>query len=114
MSDRYERVTSEWRADLIQLLTALQKDIGDEYRASEDPDDDTPAMAITIATDNELSGWVYQTGDNSYSGACYLYPHWGLGTLTRECDPAEVVDELLHDMGEQWYEGHGYSEDTND
>lgn len=98
---RFDKACEEWRADLIALITDLKTQIGDEYRAYEDSDE--PGMAITIATDDECSGWVYQTGDNSYSGACYIYPHWGLGAVYRDSDPAEVVDELLSDLGESWF-----------
>jgi hypothetical protein len=87
--DRFDIASAEWRADLIALLTALQKDIGDDYRA----------------TDDELSDWAYQTGDNSYTGGCYSYPYWGLGSISRDDDPADVADALLDDLGETWSGG---------
>jgi hypothetical protein len=105
MTDKFDIASAEWRADLIALLTALQKDIGDDYRATDDPEDDTAAMAVTIATDDELTGWSYQTGDNSYTGGCYGYPYWGVGSISRDDDPAEVADALLDDLGETWSGG---------
>lgn len=79
--------------EITALLKELQKDIGEEYRASED--DDTPSMQVTIALDDNLDRWTYQTGDNSFSGSCYHYPYWGVDTLTRESDCAELADELI-------------------
>ena len=108
---KFDKASKEWRDDLIALVTALQKEIGDEYRATSDPDDETPAMAITIATDGECSGWQYQTGDNSYSGGCYSYPYWGVGSVTRDDVPADVVDALLDDLGDTWA-GNPENEDS--
>lgn len=86
--------------ELSGLLKELQSDIGDEYRDSDDPNDDTPAMRITIATDDHLSNWTYQTGDSSFSGSCYHYPYWGCGTLTRDSNCSELADELIENLAE--------------
>jgi len=82
--------------ELTALLKELQKDIGDEYRAYED--DEEPGMHITIATDDSLKSWGYQTGDNSFTGACYHYPYWGIGALYRETDCAELASELIESL----------------
>lgn len=84
--------------ELTTLLAELQKDIGEEYRASED--DTEPSMFITIATDDELSTWTYQTGDNSYSGACYHFPYWGIGSLYRHSNCAELANEIIENLAE--------------
>lgn len=85
--------------ELAGLLKELQGDIGDEYRDSE-VDDDIPAMHITIATDDHLANWTYQTGDPSYMGSCYHYPYWGYGTLTRDSNCSELADELIESLAE--------------
>lgn len=99
-----EKQFNEFKAktlpELTTLLKELQKDIGNEYRASEDPFDDTPAMQITISTNDDLSHWSYQTGDNSYSGSCYPDPYWGIGTLTRESNCNDLANELLESLAE--------------
>lgn len=36
--------------EIRALLIRLKREIGDEYRASDDPDDNTPGMQVTFAT----------------------------------------------------------------
>lgn len=83
------------------LLRALKKDIGDEYRASDDPCDDTPGMAITIGINPETGDWSYQTGDNSYTGGAYGYHYWGVGSLYRSTNCRELARELIDDAADQ-------------
>lgn len=85
--------------ELAGLLKELQGGIEDYYRDSE-LDDGIPAMHITIATDDNLVNWTYQTGDPSYMGSCYLYPYWGYGTLTRDCNCEKLANELIESMAE--------------
>ena len=89
-------VLVEW----THLLKALKKDIGDDYRASEDPDDETPGMqvtfGVTIGEDGSLS-WSYQTGDNSYTGGAYGHPYWGVVSLYRRSRSREVAEEAMDD-----------------
>jgi hypothetical protein len=86
----------QW-ADLVQHL---QSTIADDYRI-EDQDDDIPMMLLTVSCDSECTEWAYQTGDNSYSGACYMHPHWAVVALERNDDPDyavgianEIADQL--------------------
>lgn len=89
-------VLVEW----TRLLKSLKKDIGDEYRASDDPDDETPGMqvtfGVTINDDGSLS-WSYQTGDNSYTGGAYDHPYWGVVSLYRRSRSREVAEEAMDD-----------------
>jgi len=96
--DKFSLFAEVIARDLIPLLATLKKDIGDEYRASDDPEDETPGMQITIACNKEMTDWTYQTGDNSYSGSCYHYPYWGVGSLYRDTKPEDLADELIDDM----------------
>lgn len=84
--------------EIRSLLIQLKRDIRDEYRCSDDPDDNTPGMLVTVATTDGES-WSYQTGDNSYTGGCYSHPHWSLIYLYRRSNCTELassaVDELL-------------------
>lgn len=86
--------------EICALLKSLKADIGDDYRASDDPEDDIPGMQITVATRN-LEQWNYQTGDNSYTGACYSLPHWGVGSLYRRTNCKELAADLVNQMAEQ-------------
>lgn len=95
-----ERMLPEWTS----LVAALIPDIHDDYRASDEPDDDTPAMSLTIgftpATADRDASWSYQTGDNSFTGGAYGHPHWAVVTLTRDCVPSEVAEEIASQLGE--------------
>ncbi len=84
--------------EIRSLLIQLKREIADDYRTSDDPDDNTPGMLVTVATTDGES-WSYQTGDNSFTGGCYSHPHWSLIYLYRRSNCAELassaVDELL-------------------
>lgn len=87
--------------ELASLVRSLKPEIYDDFRASDDPDDDTPAILLTIGAD--ASSWSYQTGDNSYTGGAYGFAHWGIGTVTRHCNSREVAREILDDLASQLY-----------
>lgn len=87
--------------EIASLLVSLKRDIDDDYRASDDPDDDRPGMCVTFGTDDEMATWTYQTGDNSYSGGCYGKAFWGVISLYRTSN----CRELAHDAVEQMTDG---------
>lgn len=85
--------------ELAQLIKALKRDIGPDYRAFED--DDRPGMQLTIGW-NELTGeWSYQTGDNSYSGSAYHYPIWAVVGVYRRSNSVSVANDILSQLGDQ-------------
>jgi hypothetical protein len=83
-----ERKVAPW-------LARLQREIKDDYRASEY--DTEPSMQITVACNDDASKYDGQTGDNSYTGNAYGYPHWAVVSLYRDSD----AKELAHDIGDQ-------------
>lgn len=87
-------------ADWTKLLTSLIPDIGDDYRCSDDPDDDTPGIlvtfGVTVGDDGTLS-WGYQTGDNSYSGGAYGHPVWGIAYLYRDSDCTALAQGAMNE-----------------
>ena len=90
--------------DVTRLLISLKKQISDDYRATDDPDDNSPGMQVTIAT-TDGKDWDYQTGDNSYSGACYHYRHWAVIYLYRRSDCRALAREAVAEcMEEVWRE----------
>lgn len=89
--------------ELRRLFIALKSEIGDDYRAVGCEDSPTPSMTVTIGGTVEggvITGWNYQTGDNSYSGGAYGLPHWAVLTLHRRSNSAglarEAVEEILN------------------
>ena len=87
--------------DIRALLIDLKADIDDEYRAYDDCDvgDTTPSMLVTIGADDS-GDWSWQTGDNSYSGGAYGYPHWALVTLTRRANCTELARDAVAQIAE--------------
>lgn len=95
------------KPSLVDLLKALQSDITDDMT---DPNelDAEPYMQITIACNADLKDWQFQTGDNSFTGACYHRQNWGIGYLTKESDLSMLADDLINDMLEQVINANGY------
>ena len=85
--------------EVTELLKELQGHIDDDFRATDDAEDDAPGMQVTIASNNGAD-WTYQTGDNSFTGSCYHYHHWGVGYLYRDSDCAETAAEMVDEVME--------------
>lgn len=81
--------------DLVALVSSLIPTIGDEYRAPEGTLDDEPSMQLTVGFSADGSEYGYQTGDNSYTGGAYGFPHWAVVTLTRDSRPDEIAREII-------------------
>ena len=85
--------------DVSALIRAVKSEISDEYRAFDD--DEMPGIQLTIACNDDCSDWTYQTGDNSYSGSCYFFPHWAVAGIYRNSNSREIARYLiseLHDL----------------
>jgi hypothetical protein len=82
--------------ELVSLIKSLKKDIRDDYRATDDPDDDKPGMCVTIGW-TPSGAWSYQTGDNSFTGGAYGHPHWAVVYIDRRSNSREVVKDI-HDQ----------------
>ena len=86
------------KTELTRLCLAVKSDISDEYRAFED--DDEAGIQLTVAESIKLKEWTFQTGDNSYFGPCYAYPHWAVVGVYRDSNCAELAAELINKLGE--------------
>lgn len=80
---------------IANLLKSLKREIGDEYRASEE--DSIPGMQVTLAT-NDGASYAYQTGDNSFSGSCYGCKHWHVVYLYRSSNCLELAREAVSEL----------------
>jgi hypothetical protein len=100
MKTQIEKRLAIFEREITALLKSLKGEIGDDYRATDGPDDNQPGMCVTVATDDNAESWVYQTGDNSYSGACYHKPHWAVIYLYRRSKSAELAADAIRDLGE--------------
>lgn len=87
-------------SEIRSLLIHLKSTIQDDYRASEfDDEDSRPSMSVTIGADGR-GRWNYQTGDNSYTGGAYGYPHWAVVTLDRRSNCTSVANEVLDQLAD--------------
>lgn len=97
ISNRKEQIiVNQWAA----LLRLLKRDIADDYRATDDPDDKVPGMLVTFGLDAD-GEWSYQTGDNSYTGGAYGFPYWGLAYLHRRSNCKELAQHAFNEAAEQ-------------
>lgn len=88
--------------EIAALLRSLKAQIGDDYRASDDSEDTTPGMQVTIGASPD-GGWSYQTGDNSYTGGAYGHAHWGVTSLYRRSNTLALAREIVGEIGESMH-----------
>ena len=84
--------------DIRALLIALKPTIGDDYRTDEE--DTLPTMCVTIGADRQ-GNWSYQTGDNSFTGGAYSYPHWAVIYLQRRSDSTALARDAIDQIAER-------------
>jgi len=94
------KTEKQFVSEIASLLKSLKSQINDDFRASDDPEDNTPGMCVTVSTNDEMSLWNYQTGDNSYSGGCYGDPHWSVIYLYRRSNCVELATEAVNELAE--------------
>lgn len=88
---------------LKELLVFLKTTIGDDYRC--DDESNIPSMQVTIgANGNGRSEWSYQTGDNSYTGGAYYYPHWAIVYLDRRSNSTELARDIRSQLDDLYYQ----------
>jgi hypothetical protein len=95
--------------EVYSLLRDLKPTIGDDYRASEDPEDDKPGMCVTVGSDGE--SWSYQTGDNSFTGGAYGFSCWGVGYLYRNSNCREVARHIIDELADSLFQEEEYREE---
>lgn len=87
-----------------KLLKSLKTDIHDDFRASDDDEDTTPGMCVTIGftpSDADTAySWHYQTGDNSYSGGAYGHANWAVISLYRRSNSKELANDIADQIAE--------------
>ena len=80
-----------------KALTELIKAIKVSMRGfSPDELEDGRWLSVTIGADGKgPDSWDYQTGNNSFAGGAYGYPHWAVVSVSRRCNSGKVADEIL-------------------
>lgn len=89
---------------LSSLIKALKPTIRDDYRAYADEhsldDENIPSMLLTVGWDAESGGWSWQSGDNSFSGSAYFYPHWGIVAVYRRSNSLDLARDIRSQLAD--------------
>ena len=86
------------KTELYKLCRAVKKSISDHCQAFDD--DDIPGIQLTVACNENMSEWDYQTGDNCYSGPIYFYRHWAVVGIYRNSNCKELSADILNQLQE--------------
>ena len=87
--------------EVESLLKSLKKDIQNDYRAYEEGT--LPGILVTIGADLNDDGfftWGFQTGDNSYTGGAYGFPHWAVVGLYRRSNCRHLAKEVVEQVSQ--------------
>lgn len=84
---------------VYQLIRSVKQDIADDYKAF--PDDTVPGIQLTVGSNQDMSDWSYQTGDNSFTGDAYHYPYWGVIGIYRDSNCRQLAIEVIEQIREQ-------------
>ena len=71
----------------------LELYLPDSYPSQEDLDN-PETLQMTFASD-DLETFTFQSGDNSFSGACYGLRHWGVVELAWDSDCKELAIDAV-------------------
>ena len=63
-----------------------------------DCEDACMSVQLTVGLSNTGEEWSYQTGDNSYSGGAYCFPHWAVIWCNENETPEEVYKNLIQEI----------------
>lgn len=95
-----DRLVPQW----AKLFKRLKSGILDDYRCSDESEDNTPGMQVTIgftpATDDRDCYWDYQTGDNSYTGGAYGHANWAVVDLHRRSNSRELAKDCADQIAD--------------
>ena len=63
--------------------------------------DSMEGLCLTVGYNPKSKEWDYQTGDNSYTGAAYHYPVWGVTTIFPRSRSKELAKEIVEQILDQ-------------
>jgi hypothetical protein len=84
-------VSDKVKSDIKEFLHTYWSDFNRDAYEYDDLD-------ITFATNDRGDTWNYQTGDNSFTGACYCLPHWAVTTITTNSDIDSLYDDIINQL----------------
>ena len=84
--------------DLTMLIKHVKSQITENDRSFNGENE--PGIQLSIACDDAMDGWAYQTGDNSFTGPCYFFQHWAVTGIYRDTDCRKEAKSLLNELRE--------------
>ena len=60
-------------------------------------------LSLTIGASGESKRFGAQTGDNSYTGGAYGYPHWAVVNIYASDKPKDVARDIQSQISELWH-----------
>ena len=60
-------------------------------------------LSLTIGASGESKRFGAQTGDNSYTGGAYGYPHWAVVDIYASDKPKDVARDIQSQISELWH-----------
>ena len=101
MTKQYYFETQQLDADLsAEVYSDIKNFIFSNIADFRDDAKEYEFLDITFATNDAGDTWAFQTGDNSYTGACYSLPHWATFTIMIDTDPLDVYEDITSQLVE--------------
>ena len=92
------KLISDLTRALPTLIDSISKDVKALGSHATFEQDEEPSICLTVATDG--NEWSYQTGDNSFMGSAYLFPHWTVEHITTDSEPYETSMGIIRELME--------------
>jgi len=90
----------ELAKEIKQAIKDYSPDWKNEYLEDYTDEEGNIFLDVTIATNDDCTEYAIQTGDNSFTGSCYLLPHWSVGGFSPDTDLDELAEDLCENLWE--------------
>ena len=84
----------------IKSIQASIFSILEDYLPSYDEAGESESIQMTFSTCDNLKELNFQSGDNSFSGACYFHKHWAVTDLSADDDLEELSIQLAEQLAD--------------
>jgi hypothetical protein len=93
---------------LVKLVKAIKEDVRQHGGNAFSFQTGAKSLTLTVGASGEgRDSWSFQTGDNSFMGGAYLYPHWAVVEVSVRDNAEEVADDILDQLANLWHSANG-------
>jgi len=86
-----------YRQSTNHCIQSLIDEVTTYPETYQDDEGNQGVLQLTVGFNDDMSEWGAQTGDNSYTGGAYSFPHWSVVYVT----PDSTVDDIQDDIIDQ-------------